>query len=186
MILIYVANNQLLKWIPFFLAEANNWSVFIPVFVVVLMFLAVLGLCIYQVFTTREKTDFEKKIMLGFAVLTNMLTGVIAGTYVIRNAAVHDWQLVFPIWNIVNGVLLLLMLRFGIIDEECISNREATPVQIVPGLIAVIFIFILCNYVFKLYWAITFSICIVYTTSFDRALQNIFPGLANREDEQPS
>jgi hypothetical protein len=76
------------------------------------------------------------------------------------------------------------MLRFKIIDEECISDREATLVQIILGLAAVLVIFIFCNYVFRLYWAITFSICIVYTTSFDRALQNVFPGLAYRGDEQ--
>jgi len=77
-----------------------------------------------------------------------------------------------------------LMLRLKVIDEKCISDREAAPVQIILGLTAVLFIFILCNYVFKLYWPITFSICIVYATSFDRALQNVFPGLTHRGDEQ--
>jgi hypothetical protein len=103
---------------------------------------------------------------------------------VIKNSEVHNWQLVFPIWNIANGVLLLLMLRLKVIDENCISDREATLVQIILGLTAVLVIFLLCNYVFKLYWAITFSICIVYTTSFDRALQNVFPGLMCGENEQ--
>ena len=83
-----------------------------------------------------------------------------------------------------SGVLLLLMLRLKIIDEECISDRDATPTQIILGLIAVLIIFVFCNYVFKLYWAITFSICIVYTTSFDRALQNVFPSLSAREDKK--
>jgi len=148
------------------------------------IFLGGIVLSLYHVFTTREKTKFEKMIMLLFAVLANAGTGIISGWYVIKNSEVHNWQLVFPIWNIANGVLLLLMLRLKVIDEKCISDREAAPVQIILGLAAVLVIFILCNYVFKLYWAITFSICIVYTTSFDRALQNVFPGLMCGENEQ--
>jgi DNA-directed RNA polymerase subunit RPC12/RpoP len=156
------------------------------VYIMVVIFLGGIILSSYHVFTTREKTKFEKTVMLFFAVAANAGTGIISGWYVIKNSDVHNWQLVFPIWNIINGALLLLMLRFRIIDEECISDREATLVQIILGLASVLIIFIFCNYVFDLYWAITFSICIVYTTSFDKALQNVFPGLTNREDEQPS
>jgi hypothetical protein len=148
------------------------------------IFLGGIVLSLYHVFTTREKTKFEKMVMLFFAVAANAGTGIISGWYVIENNDVHNWQLVFPIWNIINGALLLLMLRFRIIDEECISDRDATLVQIILGLVAVLIIFVFCNYVFKLHWAITFSICIIYTTSFDRALQNVFPGLANRPDDQ--
>lgn len=125
-----------------------------------------------------------KTALLLFAVLTNAVVGFISGRYVIKNSDIHNWQLIFPVWNIINSVLLILMLRLKIIDEECISDREATLVQVILGLTAVLVILILCNYVFKLYWAITFSICIVYTTSFDRALQNVFPGLTYRGDEQ--
>jgi hypothetical protein len=122
--------------------------------------------------------------MLGFAVLTNLVTGTIAAVYTLANASAANWLLVFPVWNIINGVLLLLMAFLRVIDEECISDRDATAKQVVLGLVAVFVIFIFCNYIFKLHWAVTFSICIVYTTSFDRALQSVFPGLTNREDEQ--
>jgi len=156
----------------------------LEVYFLAVIFLGGIVLSLYHVFTTRVKTKFEKMVMLAFAVLANAGTGIISGRYVIKNSEVHNWQLVFPIWNIANGVLLLLMLRLKVIDEKCISDREAAPVQIILGLTAVLFIFILCNYVFKLYWPITFSICIVYATSFDRALQNVFPGLTHRGDEQ--
>jgi hypothetical protein len=147
----------------------------VPIFVVVLF---------SPLSKSRRTIDFKKKVMLVFAVLTNAGTGIIAGMYLLRNTSVFNWLLIFPIWNIINSFLMLAMLRFGVIDEECISDRKATLVQIVLGLIAVLVILVLCNYVFKLYWAITFSICIVYTTSFDRALQNVFPGLTHRGDEQ--
>jgi hypothetical protein len=183
LIVLYLANSHMRNQIENFFvkaAEINAWILFVPL----VLFLATLGLCIYHVFTTREKTVLEKRVMVGFAVLTNLVTGTIAAVYTLTNAVASDWLLVFPIWNIINGVLMLLMVSLGIIDEECISDRDATLVQIILGLVAVLIIFVFCNYVFKLYWAITFSICIIYTTSFDRALQNVFPGLANRPDDQ--
>jgi hypothetical protein len=181
-ILLCVGNSQSRGWIRHFFSQVDD----LRIYILVLLFLAGLGLSLYHVFTRREKTILEKRLMMLFAVLTNAGAGIISGWYVLKNSDVNDWQLVFPIWNVINGALLLLMLRFKIVDEECISDRDATPVQIFLGLTAVLVIFALCNYVFKLYWAITFSICIVYTTSFDKALQSVFPYLSSQSNEQTS
>jgi hypothetical protein len=179
-ILLGAANNTMREQIYKAITATDD----LEVYFIAVIFLGGVALSLYHVFTTRVKTKFEKLVMLAFAILANAGTGIISGWYVIKNSEVHNWQLVFPMWNIANGALLLLMLRLKVIDEKCISDREAAPVQIILGLAAVLVIFILCNYVFKLYWPITFSICIVYTTSFDRALQNVFPGLTHRGDEQ--
>jgi hypothetical protein len=179
-ILLGATNATMREQIQKLMMKSND----VRIYFLAVIFLCGMGLSIYHIFTTREKNNYEKMVMLFFAVMANAGTGIISGWYVIKNSDVHNWQLIFPIWNIINGVLLLLMLRLKIIDEECISDRDATAVQIILGLAAVLIIFVFCNYVFKLHWAITFSICIIYTTSFDRALQNVFPGLANRPDEQ--
>ena len=178
-ILLFATNGRMREQICFFLAKTSSPKTFI----FVIIFLGALGLCLYQVFTTREKTDFEKKVMAGFGVLTNILTGVIAGVYVLKDAAVSNWQLIFPIWNIINAFLLYLMVGAGFIDEDCISDRDATIAEVILGLTAVLVIFIFCNYVFKLHWAVTFSICIIYAVSFDKAVQKVLPGLTNGEDE---
>lgn len=180
LILLYAANAPMREQIYKSMTKVHD----VRLYAVAVLFLCGLCLSIYHIFTTRERTDFEKKIMLLFAVLTNAGTGIFSAWYVIKNSAVNDWLLVFPIWNIVNSVLMLLMLRIEIINEECISDRDATMAQVAIGLTSVLIMFIFCNFVFHLYWAITFSICIIYTTSFDRALQNIFPGLNYGEDER--
>ena len=184
LIALYFTNGQLWNQINTLVTkstEVNGWTSLLPF---ALVSFVALGLCIYHVFTTREKTDLEKKVMLGFAVLTNLVTGTIAAVYTLTNASAANWLLVFPVWNIINSMLLLFMVAIRAVDEECISDRDATPSQVIIGLVAVLIIFILCNYVFKLHWAITFSICIIYATSFDKALQSVFPGIANPEDEQ--
>lgn len=185
LIMLYLANPQMIEQIRdqtqdliYFLRNKILLFREIGFFVLLL-----LGAVFYQFFIVDEKTDLKKKIMLDLAVLISNVAGFFAGMYVIQNAIVHNWLLIFPIWNIINSILLLLMFSFKIIDEECISDRKATFIQVVLGLTTIVVIFLLCNYVFKLYWAITFSICIVYTTSFDRALQSVFPGLADRSAE---
>jgi DNA-directed RNA polymerase subunit RPC12/RpoP len=182
MIIFYLANSRMRNQINTFFAKAADigaWGLFVPL----VLLLATIGLCIYHAFATREKTMFEKRVMMGFAVLTNFIAGTIAAVYALKGTVASNWLLVFPIWNIINGVLMLLMVSLGIIDEECISDRDANTTEVIIGLIAVLIIFALCNYAFKLHWAITFSICIIYTTSFDRALQSIFPRLSSQSDE---
>ena len=181
LILLYAVNEP-------FREQIRKWAVIIPkgyVFIAAAFFIIGMGLSIFNVFTTREKTDTEKWIMLFFAVLTNAGTGIISGWYVLSSSSIRDWLIIFPLWNIINGVLLIVML-FKIIDEECISDRDASIKEVIIGLIAVLVIFIFCNNVFKLHWAVTLSICIIYTTSLDKGLQSVFPGLINREDEQTS
>ncbi len=182
LILLYIVNTTMRVQIHNWIAEhSNTW-----VYIIGAIFLCGLYLSVYHVFTTREKTEVEKWGMLIFAVSANAVTGIVAGLYVLKNDNVRDWQLVFPIWNIINGALLLLMLRLKIIDEECISDRDANTTEVVIGIAAVLIIFALCNYVFKLYWAITFSICIIYASSFDRALQSVFPNLSPQSNEPTS
>jgi len=178
-ILLIITNDTMQEQIGNWLTSSRNIRIHLLLLFVV--FLGGIALSLYHAFTTKEKTRPEKIVMMLFAVMANAGTGIISGWHVIKNDNVQDWQLIFPIWNIINGALLLIMLRFKIIDEECISDRDATSIQILLGLTALVIIFILCNFVFQLYWAITFSICIVYATSFDKALQSVFPGLADRE-----
>jgi hypothetical protein len=144
-------------------------------------FLYGFGLSIYHLYTTREKTSFEKQAMLIFAVVTNICTAFAAGIYMLKEST--GWTIIFPIWNLINAGLLLTTVRLGWIDERCLSDREATYLQILIGLTVIFLIFTFCNFVFGLHWAITFSICIVYTTSFDKSLQSLFPHLSRQSNE---
>jgi DNA-directed RNA polymerase subunit RPC12/RpoP len=176
------SQEQIRDLIRHFPTEHHGWNMLAAG----LVFLAVIGLCFYMVLSHREKTDNEKVIMAFFAVITAIIIAYASGMYLKGKNISHDWQIIFPLWNLFNARMLLTMLTRGVINEECVTDRQATPLQIFLGLTAVIAIFYFCNYTFKLYWAITFSICIAYATSIDRALQSVFPGWTHREDEQTS
>jgi len=188
-ILLYLANSQMREWIR----NGIIWISSVPgiVFIIlfplsilaalVLIFLAVIPFQISLAAEIGETIDFKKKVMMFLAVLINAGSGILIGIYLLSSSINPDWMIILPVWNIINCVLLLLMMLFKIIDEECITSRAVTPFGIIFGLLSILIIFALCTYVFKLNWAITFSICVVYTTSFDRALQNILPGLYRKK-----
>jgi DNA-directed RNA polymerase subunit RPC12/RpoP len=179
-VILYFTNNRLQDDITAFLMRLDVWRRYIYV----ALFMLGMSLCLYHVFTLRKKTDVEKGIMLLFAITVNAATGFIAGFYMLKECP--GWLLAFPIWNIINSALIIIMQYVNLFDEDHISDRDATIPQVILGLTAVLIIFFLCNNTFKLHWAITYSICIIYTTSFDRGLQSVFPGLTGQEDEESS
>jgi DNA-directed RNA polymerase subunit RPC12/RpoP len=130
---------------------------------------AAIALSLYHPFTRREKTAPEKWIMVIFAVVVNIITSTVAGYHLIKFKEAAGLLIIFPVW-----LLLRLMLRF--IDDSCMIERDVSALRAVFGLISVIIIVLVCNYVFNMYWAITFSISIVYTASFDMAIQNTLLG----------
>jgi hypothetical protein len=145
--------------------------------------LFVLGILfsLYHVFTTKQKTDGEKAVMLFFAVIVNGFSGIAAGMHMLKES--HGILMVFPIWNIVNGALLLLMYRFDIIDESSIVDDNATPFQVILGSMVVVAIFIVCRFVFEMYWAITFSICVTYASNVNGTVQSLFSRSRSRYEE---
>jgi DNA-directed RNA polymerase subunit RPC12/RpoP len=177
-IILYFTSSKLQDDIITFLMRLDIWRRYLYVG----LFMLGMSLCLYHVFTPRNKTEIEKNIMLLFAITINAATGLIAGFYMLKNCP--GWLFVFPAWNIINSALLIIMQYVNLFDEGQISDRDATITQVIIGLAAIRIIFYICNNVFKLHWAITYSICIIYTTSFDRGLQSVFPVLAGQEDEQ--
>jgi DNA-directed RNA polymerase subunit RPC12/RpoP len=179
-IILYFTSSRLQDDIITFLMRLDIWRRYLYVG----LFMLGMFLCLYHVFTPRQKTDIEKGIMLLFAVTINAATGIIAGLYMLTVKDCPGWLFVFPAWNIINSILLIVMQYVNLFDEGQISDRDATITQVIIGLAAILIIFYICNNAFKLHWAITYSICIIYTTSFDRGLQSVFPVLAGQNDEQ--
>jgi DNA-directed RNA polymerase subunit RPC12/RpoP len=187
LIMLFIANPAFHELIhKLFMTDPNS---------IFFYFVAAIPLCgfalsIYHFYSSRDKTDFEKWAMFIFAVSTNISTAVVAGIYTLNESA--GWVIIFPVWNLINAVLMIFMNVFLInqdcttIYRYCITDRQASFHQITLSMTVVFLIFMSCNFIFNLHWAVTFSICIVYMTSFDRALQNVFPCLSSQSDEQTS
>jgi hypothetical protein len=174
-LLVFLFNGQLRQWV-FKLASAPKDRV--RTIIVLLFFTTGLVLSLYHVFTERKKTVPEKHAMLFFAVLTNGISGIYASTHILRQSeGAHSIFILLPVWNIINCIILLVSYRMRFINVSSISDEDATLGEALFGFVITVGIFAVCQFVFELYWAITFSICVIYATSFSEALGSMFhPG----------
>lgn len=124
-----------------------------------------------NIFLQRQKSEFEKRAMLLFAILVTGGTGIYTGWLMLGQS--RGWLLIFPAWNILNGVLLLVLTRAGVIDTECIISKKAAFGQIVVTAVAIPILLTSCLYLFELHWAATFSITTVYTMNLHGALSRL-------------
>jgi len=131
-----------------------------------------MGLSLCYIFISKEAKDNDKKAMVTFAALANAVTSGFASYHLLKFGKTSGLLMIFPIWNLINAVLLIMMLRLKIINRNCIVERDISFLRVVFSLVTSIIILLLCECIFKMHWAITLSICMIYTTSFDRAIQN--------------
>ena len=118
---------------------------------------------IYGAFTKRILGRKEKNLILLAVIFLNFFVAVHAGKYVLKET--QNWLIIFPVLNILNAIFWLFLFRLGAITEKSISDKQAKKEEIVLGTLFVILIFLISHHVFNHYWAITFSVCLVYVTS---------------------
>ena len=116
---------------------------------------------IYHSFTERKKTKSEKIAMMVFAVLAQSICGIYASGYIIENS--QGLLIIFPLWNLINSVLIIMLVRYEFINEEIIIDDNVTASEVIIGLVSVSILFCLSKYIFNQYWAVTYSICLVYS-----------------------
>jgi DNA-directed RNA polymerase subunit RPC12/RpoP len=152
------------------------------IIILVTMSFAGMGLSLYYMFSNKEAGDTEKKLMVTFAAVISAVTAGLASYHILKFGSISGILLIFPIWNLINAVLILMMLYLKIINRNCIIERKISFFRVVFSLTLSIIILLLCECIFKMYWAVTFSICMVYTTSIDSAIQNTISGKLNTKE----
>lgn len=168
-VLVFFSNESLIhRLYAFHVRHIELGSVLVSTLGVV--FLIGLALCLYCVLIEWEKSRFGKYAMLCFAILSNGFCGIFVSMYIMdKSAGASGIFFVLPIWNIINCVLLV-----GSFREKNISDEKATILEVFFGLIIIVGIFGICYFVFELYWALTFSICVIFATGFSDASDAIF------------
>lgn len=115
-------------------------------------------LSIFHAFSSRTKTEFEKRIMLVFALGINGVVGIVAGIRILNDY--HGLLIVFPALNIFSSVVLLYLIGFA--DPTMLEDANASLWELFVGSVITIAIFSLCQFWLDLHWSITFSICVAY------------------------
>ena len=130
-------------------------------FVVIFIFVAII-LSIFNTFKNRVISQVEKYLILLGIIFTNLFIAIFAGLYVLEET--QGWLVIFPSLNMINAFVLLFLCRMGLMNAKSISDEQTKKEEIILGTFFVILIFLVSQYVFNHYWAITFSICLVYAT----------------------
>ena len=173
LLLLFFFDNSFRSKVVYLVVESGRDA--FRVVILILFFSAGGLLSIYHVFTERRKTKIEKSALLFFAVMTNALCGFLASGHILDNwGDAPGILIVFPLWNGINCLLLLILFRAGVINETSITDENARSGEVIFGFVIILVIFVLCRFAFELYWALTFSICAVYATSFSDALAAVF------------
>lgn len=153
------------------LASVSFQSESIPLALLFLLFVTGMFLSFYHAFSNRKKTLIEKKIMVLFAALLSGFSGIWGGTYMLVHSP--GWLTIFPIWNIINGWILLTALRGGSLSENNISDRNVELSQVISSTIIVSIVFFSGYLWLKLNWAVTFSICIIWVTTLNNSISSL-------------
>lgn len=137
-----------------------------------------LYLSLYHAFSSKKKTESHKSAMAFFGIIINVYTAFALGDYMLKNsAAVSSYLSILSFWHIANAFYFLILLRMEIIGAANISDRDAEWWEVVIGSIAVSGIFFVSRYSLQNYWAVTFSLCVGYASTLNRALGSLFVSL---------
>jgi len=131
-------------------------------------------LSLVGVFHRKPKPEPVKWLMLCFAVTVTAVTGMYAGHVWLTTT--RGWLVVFPASNILSAAVPLLLFRAGLLDTEVILDTTARLSQVVVTLIATTTLLVTCLYLFRLHWAMAYSICVSYTMSLNHVITDVFGG----------
>lgn len=184
-VLIIVANLEEIESLfsPLLENTESLWG-WLPVSI---LFLAGVFFSIYHAFSKRQKTIFEKALILFSVILINLVIGVslliTLGRNIpaLMNITVVALILIFAFdrkrIELIKGIPLFKIEKTEINQEfveRVISDKQTKRYEIIVGLIAVFIIFFISQYIFKNYWAVTFSICVFYASVLNEVICRIF------------
>lgn len=138
-----------------------------------------LYLCIYHAFVKKRKLDIEKHLMLSFATMTNILSGLLAGMHALEQSA--GVYAIFPAINILNSLMLALLMKFDKITIDSISDENVPLWQVAISTITLIIVFLIFKAYLNRQWYLTFSACVFYATNVNRPVILYIGNLGRRK-----
>lgn len=142
--------------------------------VVLAILLVGIFLSFFYIISSKEIPKFSRMLLLFYALIVNLLVSIEAYWYI--SSYVQGWYIVFPFINAANAfiVAILFIKRTNIVLDASIVSKQSTYAEIIVGSSLVCVIFFVSQYVLNNYWAITFSICLVYATNLNEFINRVF------------
>jgi hypothetical protein len=122
-------------------------------------------IAIYHVFSDVPKTPVVKKTLAVLSGICSTFSGIMGGYYLYLYGP-HSLLQLFGVWNMIQGVALLLLLSSGHLDHRNLTDRD-TPFAgavINFGIVALLYFFL--KIFTSLHWVDFFAICVAYIITF--------------------
>lgn len=132
-----------------------------------LSFLIGLLLAIFHAFTDRDKSNFERRIILLFAINLHVITAFEA---MIRHVGTEPENHLFPLLNFFYALFLLALWRENVIDESCIDDDQASRLQIGIALVITYATLLVGYHLLKYHWTVTLSMTIALASTIGRGI----------------
>ncbi len=145
------------------LSGAGSEELDVALAAIILVGIAAVGfvLSILHVSTKRKKAPWERTCMGVFAAGANGLAGILAGIEMLSSRSTV--LTFFPLWNIAVGASLLYQIGLNRVE---VTDEDAGPLHVLGASIVLLIVFAICALVWRLSWALTFSICMFYSSIF--------------------
>ena len=133
----------------------------------VLFILVVTGILVSlaNAFVDREKSRAEKIMILIAGVSITAGTGIAAGAHELARGS--GLTMIFPAWNVFNGVVLLFLVRVKVVNEQAVDDRDAKLWAVGLGTAVCVGGWAICRYVAHLGWGVTASSLVFYGTNLN-------------------
>ncbi len=117
-------------------------------------------LSLVHAFIRKKKSAFEKTCIGAFIMGTNGLAGILAGLEMLPSR----WSMlvIIPIWNVLMGIVLLYQLG---LNKFTVSDQESWWFDVFVASVTLLIVFAITDFGFHLSWAISFSICVFYSST---------------------
>jgi hypothetical protein len=151
-------------------------------FLLILLNIVVFGvLSIFHVFSKRQKTDQEKRGMVGFAIFCCIISGVMGGYRLYLEQS--SWLQIFGVWNVIQGLAAALLFHAKAINENSLSDENAPLAGTIANFVLVGTLYIFLKFGFNLHYIDSFSICVAYAMSLSSAVCAYIYRLPDQSDD---
>lgn len=123
---------------------------------------------VYHAFSKKPKRNWEKWGMLFSIIFLNYL--IAWSTYDYLKGSFTSWEWIFPGFNALLATLYFFGWWFGFVTISKISDQQASLQEIIISSMVVTGLFLFCHFRLHTYWAVTFSICIFYSTLINKLI----------------
>lgn len=148
----------------YFIADLGNDKP-AALIIIVLIYVRMVMLSIYHVFSDAPKDNSTRRQLAILAAACCMFGGMLGGYRLVAYGPNSLIQL-FGGWNMLQGVVLSVLLKFEYITEKSCSERDTPFRGAIFNFGVITLLYFLLNSVLGLHVIDVFSICIAYAASF--------------------